>query len=139
MTKATESAAAQQASGLDRINAYIAACPPQQGQKLHQLYVLLQRLLPQAQQKIAWGMPTFYQGGNIIHFAAHKHHIGLYPGSGAIQALQADIAPLAHSKGAIQIPYESPLPEALIKKIIAFNLALFAQKKSKKPAARPKP
>jgi uncharacterized protein YdhG (YjbR/CyaY superfamily) len=26
-------------------------------------------------------MPTFWKGQNIIHFAAAKKHIGLYPGA----------------------------------------------------------
>ena len=40
--------------------------------------------LPNATEKISWSMPTYWQGHNIIHFAAQKKHIGLYPGGGAV-------------------------------------------------------
>jgi Uncharacterized conserved protein len=35
--------------------------------------------LPEAKEKISWAMPTWWNGHNIIHFAAQKTHIGLYP------------------------------------------------------------
>lgn len=40
--------------------------------------------LPDAMEKISWSMPTYWQGHNIIHFAAQKKHIGLYPGPEAV-------------------------------------------------------
>ena len=36
--------------------------------------------LPGTTEKISWSMPTYWKGCNIIHFAAQKKHIGLYPG-----------------------------------------------------------
>lgn len=32
-------------------------------------------------------MPTFWKRHNILHFAAVKKHIGLYPGPAAVEAL----------------------------------------------------
>lgn len=32
-------------------------------------------------------MPTFWKRHNILHFAAAKKHIGLYPGPTAVEAL----------------------------------------------------
>ena len=40
--------------------------------------------LPDATEKISWSMPTYWKGYNIIHFAANKNHIGLYPGPEAV-------------------------------------------------------
>jgi uncharacterized protein YdhG (YjbR/CyaY superfamily) len=50
-------------------------------------------VVPQAQEKISYQIPTFALMGNLIHFAAFKQHIGLYPPVKGDAKLQADIAP----------------------------------------------
>ena len=80
--------------------------------------VLISRL-PDAVEKISWSMPTYWKGHNIIHFAAQKKHIGLYPGPEAVEQFteKLDQAGCKHSKGTIQIPYSYDLPLALISEI----------------------
>ena len=75
--------------------------------------------LPGTTEKISWSMPTYWKGRNIIHFAAQKKHIGLYPGPEAVAFFseKLDQAGLKYSKGAIQIPYSGELPLALIAEI----------------------
>ena len=72
--------------------------------------------LPDAAEKISWSMPTYWNGHNIIHFAANKKHIGLYPGPEAVAffAEKLDQAGCKYSKGSIQIPYSDNLPLDLI-------------------------
>ena len=80
--------------------------------------VLISRL-PSATEKISWSMPTYWNGRNIIHFAAQKKHIGLYPGPKAVAFFseKLDQAGLKYSKGSIQIPYSEELPVDLIAEI----------------------
>ena len=75
-----------------------------------------------ATEKISWSMPTYWQGHNIIHFAAAKKHIGLYPGPAAVEQFseKLDAAGLKHNKGSIQIPYSDDLPLTLIAEIAAW-------------------
>lgn len=75
--------------------------------------------LPEATEKISWSMPTWWQGHNIIHFAAAKKHIGLYPGPEAVAHFseRLDQAGCKYSKGSIQIPYSDNLPLDLISEI----------------------
>ena len=63
--------------------------------------------IPDAVEKISYQMPTFWKGRNIIHFAAAKRHIGIYPGAEAVKHFAAtlDKKGIKHSKGAIQLPY----------------------------------
>ncbi|MDY6391696.1 MAG: hypothetical protein SPL80_02520 [Bacilli bacterium] len=44
------------------------------------VYDSIKMVLPDAKERISYGMPTLWRGGNLIHFAAMKNHIGLYPG-----------------------------------------------------------
>lgn len=64
----------------DDIGAYIAMQPEQVRPILMRVRELLREAAPDALEKIAWQMPTFWQKENLIHFAAFKKHIGLYPG-----------------------------------------------------------
>ena len=70
--------------------------------------------LPQAVEKISWSMPTYWKKRSLIHFAAFKKHIGLYPGPEAIEAFADRLSAYKTSKGAIQLPYNQPLPDELI-------------------------
>ena len=78
--------------------------------------------LPETMEKISWSMPTYWKGHNIIHFAAAKKHIGLYPGPEAVEqfAERVEEAGCKYSKGSIQIPYADELPLTLISAIAAW-------------------
>ena len=62
-------------------------------------------------------------GKPLVYFAGYKNHIGLYPGSKAIEILADDLKGYRTSKGTIQFPIEKPLPMALIKSISKTSIA----------------
>ncbi len=99
------------------IDAYIDAQEEALRPMLRQLREILRSALPDAQERISWSMPTYWKGRNLIHFAAQKHHIGLYPGGEAAEVFAAELAGYDVSKGTIRLPYDGGLPEALITRI----------------------
>lgn len=70
--------------------------------------------IPAARERISWSMPTFWDGKNVIQFAASKHHIGLYPGPEAVETFLDRLTEYETSKGTIRLPYHEPLPLELI-------------------------
>ena len=60
------------------------------------------------------------KGRNIIHFAASKKHIGIYPGGEATEVFAEELSGYDVSKGTIRIPYDDELPEELLRKIAAW-------------------
>ena len=104
----------------NNIDEYIAGFPVETQQILNRLREDLQQMVPNAKQKISYAIPTFTLNGNLIHFAGYKNHIGLYPGSKAIEVFADDLKGYQTSKGTIQFPIEKPLPMVLIKKIVDF-------------------
>ena len=88
-------------------------------EQLQNVRETIRKELPDAREKISWSMPTWWKGHNIIHFAANKKHIGLYPGPEAVEqfAEKLDQAGCKYSKGSIQIPYSDDLPLDLIAEI----------------------
>ena len=73
--------------------------------------------IPEATEKISYQMPTYWKGRNIIHFAAAKNHIGIYPGGEATTFFAEKLKDYKTSKGTIQIHHDQELPLELIKEI----------------------
>ena len=48
---------------------------------LHKVRETIRTAAPNATEKISWMMPTFWQFENLIHFCAHKNHLGIHPGA----------------------------------------------------------
>lgn len=99
------------------IDAYIAAQPETIQPLLNQVRDTLRTALPNAEERISWRMPTYWSKHNIIHFAAFKKHIGLYPGDKAIVHFSEKLTEFNTSKGTVQFPYNKPLPLQLIAEI----------------------
>lgn len=104
----------------DPIGDYIATQAEDIQSRLREVYVTIKNVLPDAQEKISWQMPTFWKGRNIIHFAAFKHHIGLYPGGQATTVFADKLKDYKTSKGAIQLSNNKPLPLELIAEIASW-------------------
>jgi O-6-methylguanine DNA methyltransferase len=104
------------------IDEYILSSPPEVQKKLSAVRKIVKRIIPQAEEAIKYSMPTFVLNGNLLHFAAFKKHLGLYPAPNAIIKFKKELAKYLTSKGAIQFPLDEPLPINLIKKIIKFRV-----------------
>jgi len=104
------------------VEAYIAQFPPQVRPILERIRQTIREAAPDAVEKIAWQMPTFWQKENLIHFAAAKGHVGLYPGESGVRAFADRLTQYKTSKGAIQFPLSEPVPYELIAEITRFRV-----------------
>ena len=84
------------------IDEYIEAQDEAVQPKLNELRAILKDALPDAQERISWSMPTYWKGRNIIHFAALKKHIGIYPGGEATAVFKDELTGFDVSKGTIR-------------------------------------
>jgi uncharacterized protein YdhG (YjbR/CyaY superfamily) len=105
------------------IDEYIMQFPAE----IQEILVLIRKVIkdsaPEAEEKISWGMPTFVLYGNLIHFAAFKNHIGLYPSPSGINNFKDELSEYKGAKGSIQFPLKKPIPYELISKIVKFRVA----------------
>lgn len=99
------------------IDDYISAQSEELWPLLNQIRNTIREALPYAEERISWSMPTYWYKQNIIHFAAFKKHIGLYPGDKAVEHFSQRLTEYKTSKGAVQFPYSKPLPLELITEI----------------------
>ena len=109
------------------IDEYIAAQDETLQPRLREIRAALQAALPEAEERISWSMPTYWKGRNIIHFAASKKHLGVYPGDEAIAAFADDLTDFNVSKGTIRLPDDRPLPEELVRKIAGWCYKKYAK------------
>lgn len=104
------------------IDQYIATYPTEVQALLTTMRETIQAAAPSATEKISYGMPTFYLNGNLVHFAAYKHHIGFYPAPSGLKAFESEINQYKNSKGAVQFPIDKPLPLDLVDGIVRYRV-----------------
>ena len=99
---------------------YIARQDEKIQPRLYDIYEIVRKAVPDGEERISYGMPTFWKGRNLIHFAAMKNHIGMYPGPEAIEVFSDKLTNYKTTKGAIQLPNDKELPLELIAEIAAW-------------------
>lgn len=114
------------------IDEYIATFPEDVQKKLNDIRAVIKSAAPEAQEKISYQMPTFYLAGNLVHFAAFKHHIGFYPAPQGIEEFQQELSAYKGAKGSVQFPLDRPIPFDLITRIVKFRAEQNMQKASQK-------
>jgi uncharacterized protein YdhG (YjbR/CyaY superfamily) len=129
-------------SAAQSIDEYIAEFPPTVRERLQQVREVIRAGAPDAVETISYAMPTFDLNGHLVHFAAFKSHIGLYPTPTGIDQFQEELAPYKGGKGSLRFPLDEPLPSDLIRRIVEFrvleNTARAAAKRvGRKPVRRP--
>jgi uncharacterized protein YdhG (YjbR/CyaY superfamily) len=109
--------------GFGSIDEYIATFPKEIQEILEELRATIKAAAPDAEEKISYQMPTFFLKSNLVHFAAFKNHIGLYPTPSGTQAFKRELSSYQGAKGSIKFPIDEPLPLELIRKIVEFRVA----------------
>ena len=99
------------------IDEYILMQPENIREILNKVRRSIREVLPDAKECISWSMPTYKGKQNIIHFAAFKNHLGIYPGDKAIEYFKDRLDGYRFSKGAVQFQYNEPVPYDLIAQI----------------------
>ena len=101
----------------ETIDEYIAAQDEAVQPRLREVRELLRTAIPEAEERISWSMPTYWKGRNIIHFAASKKHLGLYPGGEATTVFADELKGFEVSKGTLRLQWNKELPTELIQRI----------------------
>ncbi|HEX6224550.1 MAG TPA: DUF1801 domain-containing protein [Chryseolinea sp.] len=116
------------------IDEYISRFPSNIQKILQQIRMTIKKVVPEAEETISYGIPTFnLHGTYLIYFAAYKKHIGFYPVPAAIDQVDKDFASYKTSgKGTIQFPLNKPMPLKLITKLVKFKVKENVEKAEKK-------
>ena len=116
------------------IDEYIAGFPADVRAILEEVRATIREAAPQAEETIKYQMPTFTLEGNLVHFAAFKKHIGLYPAPTGIDEFRNELSAYEGGKGSVRFPLDRPIPFDLVGSIVRFR----AQENMERAAAREK-
>ncbi len=106
------------------ITAHLKKFGKPQRDALQAVRVAISEILPEADEVIKYGIPTFaIDGKGVIGFDGYKNHNSIFPYSGSINSLFKDeLKGYEQTKGSIHFSLEKPFPKALLKKIIKARL-----------------
>lgn len=107
----------------DTVDEYIASYPKDVQAILERIRGIVRKAAPVAEERIAYGMPTYKMRRNLVHFAAFKGHIGLYPTPSATGAFAVELEHYESGKGSIRFPLDKPIPYDLIRRIVEFRVS----------------
>lgn len=106
---------------MEAVDGYISAQTQAFRAALQTLRAQLIALLPGHIECLSYAMPGLRQpipnGKMVAGYAAFTHHLGLYPHSGSIIP-QIDCTPFKTSRSGVLFTPDTPLPLALIERII---------------------
>jgi len=117
------------------VDEYIAGFPADIKIILKTLRSLIKKAAPEAEEVISYNIPAYKLNGILVYFAAHKEHIGFYPGGKIVnEVFKNELTKYETSKGTIRFPFDKPIPKRLIKQIVQFRVKdnLLKKKQKKK-------
>jgi len=103
------------------VDAYIRAFPADMQALLQLIRAAARAAAPQAEERLSYRMPSLFQHGLLLHYAAFKRHIGLFPPV-THPLLREKAARYAGPKGNLQLPLNEPVPLKLISEIVRERL-----------------
>jgi uncharacterized protein YdhG (YjbR/CyaY superfamily) len=111
------------------IDDYLAKVDEPQKSALERVRAIVRQAAPDAEETISYAMPAFkYKGQPLVYFAPFKDHMSLFPTSAPTEILKDKLKDFKVSKGTVQFTVDNPLPEELIKEIVAVRVAEITSK-----------
>lgn len=120
----------------ETIDDYIKTFPKDIQKILESVRLTIRKAAPKAQEAISYQIPTFKLNGNLVHFAAFKNHISIYPAPRGVQEFKKDLSGYEGGKGTVQFPLDKPLPLSLITSIVKYRMKINFEKTNKKKSKR---
>jgi uncharacterized protein YdhG (YjbR/CyaY superfamily) len=91
---------------------------------LEKLRRTIRTVVPNAEECISYGVPSFRLDGKLlVAYGAGAKHCAFYPGAHPIEVHKDELKAYSTSKGTVRFPAESPMPVALVRKMVKTRLA----------------
>jgi uncharacterized protein YdhG (YjbR/CyaY superfamily) len=74
----------------------------------------------EVEERMSWGMPTYYKKGNLLHFSVHANHVTLHVGQEVLTHFSARLVGYITGKGSIQLPFAKDFDRVLVSDIARF-------------------
>ncbi len=106
------------------IDEYLARLPADQRAALEKLRRVIHTAVPKAEEAINYQIPMIRLGKMLVGFGARKGHCALYTMSkSTVKEFEKDLTGFETSMGTIRFQPDTPIPAALVKKIVRSRIA----------------
>lgn len=114
------------------VDEYLANFSGGTRKKLDTLRKTITEMVPEAGEKISYGIPTFTLNDKyFIYMAGYQYHVSLYPIPSGDGAFEKELAPYVAGKGTVHFALDKPLPLPLICKMVKYAVKQRQQKGKK--------
>jgi uncharacterized protein YdhG (YjbR/CyaY superfamily) len=111
------------ASRFGSVDEYISALPDDVRPLMEQVRRSIHTVVPDIGETISYSMPTFTLDGRpLVHVAAWKKHLGVYPLPEMDDDLARDAAPYLGTPDTLRLPLDD-VPYALLERVVAAMVA----------------
>lgn len=105
------------------IDEYMATLPKDVQIILEEVRRLIKTEVPDATEAISYQIPVFRMNGrNLIHFAAWKNHLSVYPIPKGDRSFKKLIEQYIAGKGTLKFSLAKPLPKKVIKSVVKLHV-----------------
>ena len=104
------------------VSSYIKDQPKNVQALLKKMRTVIKKAAPKAEERISYGMPGYYQNGQLVFFGAFKNHLSFFPAGGVRAQFKKELATYVGGKGTVQLPLDKAIPFGLITKIVKFRV-----------------
>ena len=90
--------------------------------RLDRMRVIIKKESPNAVESFSYGLVGYkLHGKPLVYFGGFAKHIGFYATPNGHEKFKNKFAKYKQGKGSVQLPHTDPLPEELIKKVVAYR------------------
>jgi uncharacterized protein YdhG (YjbR/CyaY superfamily) len=108
------------AAAFATVDDYIDSFPVEVRERLTAVRRITAQVVPDAQEGIGYGIAAVRVAGRpVFYYSGWKRHIALYPVPDGDAALDRALAPYRAGKGTLRFPLDRPLPEDLVRRVVA--------------------
>lgn len=106
------------------VDEYLAGVSEPQRTTLSALRDTLRDVLPDAEERLSYGVPAFVVRGKVVAgYAAFRAHCSYFPHSGSVlPALADELAAFDWSAGTLRFPIDRPLTRSLVERLVAVRM-----------------
>ncbi len=112
------------------VDEYLDAAPEPQRTTLRALRALLAELLPDAEERLSYGMPAFLVDGKAVAGYAHaRRHCSYFPHSGSVLERVGPelLEGFDWSKGTLRFPADRAPSATLVRRLVEIRLAMLEE------------
>ena len=102
------------------VDEYLEALPDEARAAMEGVRRSIRTVVPGVGETISYQMPTFTLDGRpLVHVAAWKRHIGVYPLPPLDGALAQEVAPYRAATDTMRLPLGRDIPDGLVERVVA--------------------